>query len=108
MLDVGCWPAPYCAPAPVITNIQHPTSNILRRMGYTPERVSSGSLPVLPPSRWTGASSLSIGVTSRFAIVGLPEYFRCRPPLMRPAPPPARSRGRLSPECLVLFEMPEP
>ena len=63
--------------------------------------VSIGSLPVLPPICSTGTSSLSISVTSRFAIDGLSVYARCRPPLSRPAPPPTSSSGRLSPECRV-------
>ncbi len=37
---------------------------------YSPDSVSIGSLPVLPPIFSTGTSSLSISVTSRFAIVG--------------------------------------
>jgi hypothetical protein len=40
---------------------------------YTPESVSSGSLPVLPPIFSTGTPILSISVTSRLAIVGLSE-----------------------------------
>src|SRR5882672_3092922 len=72
------------------------------------DNVSSGSLPVLPPIRSTGTSILSISVTSKFAIVGLSEYERWRPPLSVPAPPPITRSGRLSPECLVLLEMPEP
>src|SRR5207249_10435649 len=43
---------------------------------YTPESPSSGSLPVLPPSRSNGTSNLSISATSRFAMVGLSEYVR--------------------------------
>src|SRR6266496_768887 len=48
---------------------------------HTPDNVSISSLPVLPPTCSTGTSSLSISVTSRFAIVGLSAYVRCRPPL---------------------------
>src|SRR5205807_9279075 len=81
-------------PAPSPSN-QPPVPGNQRQ---TPDNVSSGSFPVLPPMRSTGTAILSISVTSRFAIVGLSVYARWRPPLSVPAPPPMTRIGRLSPE----------
>ena len=47
-----------------------PRADPHRAAPYRSARVSSGSLPVLPPIRSTGTSILSISVTSRFASDG--------------------------------------
>jgi len=71
-------------------------------MVLTPESVSSEVCPVLPPSRSTGTSSFSISVTA-----GLP-WWACGKLQMAAALQPSRAaptsiKGKLSPECLVLF-----
>ncbi len=46
------------------------TRSKIRRISYTPLSVSIGNAPVLPPIFSTGTWSLSMSVTSRFAMVG--------------------------------------
>src|SRR5262249_5020242 len=48
-----------------------PVRSVRSAQRQTPVSVSSGRLPVLPPTWSTGRSILSIKVTSRLAIVGL-------------------------------------
>src|SRR5690606_9956914 len=78
------------------------------RAHHSPPTVSIGSRRWLPPIRSTGTSNLSTSVTSRSAMVGSLLYSMCCPPWSRPAPPPTSRTGRLTPEWMVLFEMPPP